>query len=374
MEIAACRFPIAFAGRDGYIRGMRRAVILIGGSVLAVVLLTVAGYTAYWYSAAATVREQIARWALDRRAAGWQVEMASPDIGGYPAKIVVTIASARLAGPGAPAAWTWTLPPVHAWAKPWAPRTIHVSVPGRHAITAGGDSYAFSAGSADAVLTAGDGKVSHGDLRLGGVELVRPADDLKLSAGRMHIRFGREELATPSPDDGQANDSGRPPVPEQGLALLLQADRLSLPVAWKAPLGTVVDRVSLDAVVTGRVEPRGTLPQVLARWRDSGGAVEVHSLDIAWRALRLKADGTFALDGDLQPEGATTAEIEGIDKTADALIAAGVIDARTAFAAKVANKALTLGGGPARLPVTVQDRQLFLGPVPLLKLKKISWK
>lgn len=354
---------------------MRRPVILIAGCVLAVVLLSAAGYTAFWFSAAGKVREAIARWALDRRAAGWRVEMASPEIGGFPFRIDVNIATAKLAGPGTPAAWTWSLPPVRAWAMPWKPQTVHVSMPGGHAITAGGDAYDLSAESAVAVLKADDGHLARGDLRLAGVTVKRPADDLSLAASGLHFRFGREEL--PAPSAGEASENAgdqKAPRTEEGLAVLLQADRISLPVAWKAPLGAAVDRLSLNAVVTGRFEPRGTLPEALARWRDSGGAVEVHSLELAWRALRLKADGTFALDSELQPEGATTAEIDGVDKTADALIAAGVIDARTAFAAKVANKALTIGGGAARLPVTIQNRKLFLGPVPLLTLRKIDWR
>ena len=95
---------------------------------------------------------------------------------------------------------------------------------------------------------------------------------------------------------------------------------------------------------------------------------------VDWQALKLRADGTFALDTNLQPEGAMTAVIDGIDRTADALIAAGTIDAKTAFAAKIANRALSFGKRSARLPLSIQKQRLYFGPVPILRLKPIRWE
>lgn len=346
---------------------MRRPSVFIGVCLLAVVVLSAAGYAAYWYSAAGKVRAEIARWAVQQRAAGWQVDISEPVVGGFPFRIDVAIASAVLSGPGTPAQWRWVLPPIAATAKPWQPLAISVSAPGLHRVAAGKERIEITAATADADVTAGAAGLKAGEIRLSGVSATA-ADGMAFSAGSLLVRIGprtlRDDLVT----------SEAPKAQPAGLGLDVSAKSISLPAVWKLALGEAVESVALDAVITGGFEPRGSLPTALEKWRDSGGAMEIASFEISWQALRLRATGTFALDGDLQPQGATTAEIEGIDRTADALIAAGLIDARTAFAAKVANKALTLGGGPVRLPLTIQNRRLFLGPVPLLTLKAISWE
>ena len=155
------------------------------------------------------------------------------------------------------------------------------------------------------------------------------------------------------------------------MGIAIDARNVTLPQAWKPPLGTRLSRMSVEAVAIGPFQPRGTLSEALARWRDAGCAGN-KCIRARLGSIVIRGDGTFALDEKLQPQGAMTAEIDGVEKTSDALIAAGVIDARTAFAAKVANRALSFGGGPMRLPVSIQRQGPYLGPVPLLWLKPIN--
>lgn len=341
---------------------MRRPLVYIALFGLALVALTVAGYAAYWYAAAGKVRAEIDGWVQDRRAAGWLVEMSKPDLGGFPFRIEVRLADVRFAGPESDNRWSWELPPVVARAAPWRPTHIRISAPGRQSIAVGTEKIELAAVTADVDLAADSRSLKMGEARFGGVELTLP-DGAALKAATARLRVDR----------GVMTGNGSL-MAETGLGVEMTAMRVRLPETWQAPLGPLVENVALTAIATGTLNPHGTLPAALARWRDSGGALEVRSFILDWKALNLRAEGTFALDGLLQPQGAATAQIDGIDPTADALIAAGVIDARAAFAAKVANQALTLNGRPARLPLTVQDQRLFLGPVPLLRLKTIVWK
>lgn len=164
-----------------------------------------------------------------------------------------------------------------------------------------------------------------------------------------------------------------PNAPETGTGVAIDIRSVVLPARWRPALGREMARVSVDGVVTGTIAPGTTLANMLGKWRDSGGAIEISAFALDWNELVLRAEGTFALDRDLQPEGAMTADISGIDGTTDLLIADGVIDARTAFAAKVANRALSFRGGSAKLPLSVQDRKLYVGPVPLLRIKAVRW-
>lgn len=350
---------------------MRRMRLQISLFVLALIAATAAGYVAFWYGAAGKVREEIARWTVERRAAGWQVQLDDPVISGFPFRIDVSIGTASIAGPGEPPAWAWTAPRLHATAKPWRPEHLDLSAPGLHLLTVGDDIFRVNAASAAGELNADETAVRAGRFSFQGISVSR-GDEPPVSARAFDIRVG--PLADPDRPAGNASGAQAAETNSSaGIGVSAHASEITVPELWSAPLGRTVESVGLEAVITGKMTPGGRFSEMLTRWRASGGVVEVENFSIVWRALRLAATGTFALDAQLQPQGATTAEIDGLDQAADALTAAGVIDARTAFAAKVANKALTLGGGPVRLPLTIQQQQVYLGPVPMARLKHIDW-
>ncbi len=363
--------PIDFATDRLYMRPMRRMRLYISLFVIALIVLSAAGYAAFWYAAAGKVRDEIARWAVERRAAGWQVQLDEPVISGFPFRIEVSIGAASIAGPGEPPAWAWTAPRLGATAKPWRPEHLDLSAPGLHLLTVGEDTFRVNAAKAAGELDADDKAVRAGRFTFQGISVSR-GEEPPVSAEAFDIRVGPlAERDRPAGNASGAQAAGAKPA--AGIGLSAHATAITVPELWSAPLGRTVESVGLEAVITGDMAPGGKVSDMLTRWRTSGGVVEVEKFSIVWRALRLAATGTFALDASLQPQGATTAEIDGLDQAADALTAAGMIDARTAFAAKVANKALTLGGGPARLPFTIQQQQVYLGPVPMARLKAVKW-
>lgn len=332
-----------------------RAVLL----TLAVAVIVAAAYTAYWFSAAAELRAGIAGWSEQRREAGWRVELGEPDIGGFPTRIEVYFQTPRLGGPGE--RWRWTAPNIRAVALPWSPGVVSVSAPGIHVFTNRKGDFHGEFDEAEAEIVSGESPFSDVVIRLVGVK-VRPPGGVAVQARKAILRVQDTVAVDP---DAQ--------TPETGTGVAVDIRGITLPARWRPPLGGDMARLSLDAVITGGMAPAKTIAETLAHWRDRGGAVEIRALAVDWHALILRADGTFALDRELQPEGAMMADIRGIDRTADRLIAAGVIDARTAFAARVANRALSFRGGSAKLPLSIQNRRLYMGPVPLLRLKSVRW-
>lgn len=305
---------------------------LLAAGLLLVVLG--GGYTAYWYSIAAQVRSGIQDWAADRTTDGWIVELGSPDVSGFPFRIDVRLQTPRLAGPERK--WAWVLPNVQASARPWRLQQVNIAASGLHDVEAGGQRTEIQLARADGDLTLSAGRFGSAVVRLEGVDLRRDGFP-PLQADRL---TGRLVLLPPSGEEKEDRD----------IAIAVDAREVTLPNVWRPALGSRVTRFSLDAKVLGKIVPGTTLPETLSRWRDNGGTVEISALALDWQTLSLMGDGTLALDPHLQPQGAMTAEIAGIEKTADALIAAGVINARTAFAAKVANRALSWGKGSVRLP------------------------
>lgn len=143
-------------------------------------------------------------------------------------------------------------------------------------------------------------------------------------------------------------------------------------------LGSQIEKVS------GEMEIYGPLPQSLtapplARWRDAGGVAEVRSLRLEYGPLNLHTEGTLALDGGLQPVGAFTARLQGFHAAIDALQQGHVIDRGEALTSKLVLGALAqidsaTGKSSLNLPVSIQDRSVYVGPLKLGKIPIVYWR
>jgi hypothetical protein len=356
-------FPIA-----RYIILMSSAPIRIITILVATLLIAGGAYTAYWYSAAAELRDGMKRWAEDRRSAGWSIDLGNPDITGFPMRLEVFFQTPRISGPGSQ--WRWVSPNISASAAPWSPREIAVSAPGIHVVTLRAGDLWVELDEAEADIVVGKRQVKNVIGRLSGIRLRLPAGE-RINAGSAIVRLLDSVAADP---EKQANASIPGTVlSDTGLGLALDLQKITLPQEWRPALGRNVGKIALDAVIMGEVVPAGPLKDSLVRWRNNGGTVEVSALALDWGVLRLRANGTFALDEDLQPEGAMVADLRGVDETIERLLGAGVIESRAAFAARLANRALAFGGGSARVPLTLQKQRLFIGPAPVLRIKPVNW-
>jgi hypothetical protein len=96
-----------------------------------------------------------------------------------------------------------------------------------------------------------------------------------------------------------------------------------------------------------------------------------------WGKLSFRGSATIALDDKLQPMGTATARITGHGEALDALVAANLLPPRTALAAKailgLLGKKQDDGPPVVEVPLTLQDRTLQLGRIPLARLPQIVW-
>jgi hypothetical protein len=143
-------------------------------------------------------------------------------------------------------------------------------------------------------------------------------------------------------------------------------------------LGRNLDQLAGQLSVRGALNPTDLSPDGLSRWRDAGGTLELTDFSLAWGPLQIAGDGTLAVDDALQPVGAFTAQIAGLDRVVSLLEKTGRMRPQQAAIARIALAVLTRapanGGAPqARVPVSIQDRQLSIGPIPLLRLPTVHW-
>ena len=176
-------------------------------------------------------------------------------------------------------------------------------------------------------------------------------------------------------------DALHPDGNELTFALILDdADLSPLPLdpAVRDTLGTRIERATTQVRLRGDLDPTFVSAERLAQWRDAGGTIDIEQVQLHWGTLHIAGEGTVALDAALQPEGAFTVRIAGLDKLINVLEARGRVRPQQAAIARIALAVLTRtpsDGGPpeARVPLTVQNRVLSIGPVPLLTLDLIDW-
>ncbi len=334
---------------------------------LLVFLLAGLGLSGFWVFGADRLRANLNQWAEVWRAEGNHVAYKPFAVTGFPLYFRARLEDFAIAGGGASAPWRWQTPALRLRASPFAPTRARADFTGEHKVVAElfGVPVAFTAATKNGVARV----QRRGNSQMGGVEL----HDSSLVIDGVSGGFTLKEALI---DAFYNRAVSGPTTPSAGLAVAL--DDLILPAGLlPGQLGTRIDSLNLDAEVMGAIGPEVNTATVAA-WRDGGGTVEITDFALRWGPLRIKAEGTMALDASLQPLAAFTATMTGFNETIDLLVAEGALDPRDASAAKtllslLAKTPLTGGAPEIAAPLTIQNQRLSVGPVPLFTLRPIVW-
>lgn len=333
----------------------RRLVI-----TFAVLLGLAAGfYAGWWFWLAGEVRARLDGWVAAMRLDGRTAGYAELTVSGFPGPLMIDLTGLDATDPDG--GWTLAVPAVLASLSPWDITRLDGKFTGplRLSVDKGPATgrYRLVAGNNAVRLDRSDG----GTLRfsLSDVQAVREdtLETLRIEDATLTLKRGS--------------------IPVYG-RLGIDAKNAELPESMHSAFGGHVARFRLTADATGAELPEGLNADRLRVWADDGGAIEVRSLDVAHGVLGLLGEGTLALDGALQPIGAFTARISGFNAAVDALVRSGVVRREDGSLAKVVLGVLAKpspGGGPKQItvPLTVQDRMLSAGPIPLIRLREIHW-
>jgi hypothetical protein len=340
--------------------------------ILVVVTLGIAAalYAVYWYSAAELVRRGLLDWSAARRSEGFTVGWDGIDVGGFPFALRVAIEKPIFSQSRIEPGYEARAPLLIGEAPPWAPGQWHITAAqgGTLAIQPGPERPAIDLAAASL-----DGTVMPGQ-----------DDDAAMNAG-VDVTLAAEHLTV----SGQtsltvAHAVARARIPGRAVASHLQTwlsasftlDGMALPVTVP-PLGDTVERLAASLAIKGAI-PGGARRQALAAWRDDGGTLELQSFGLAWGKLALDAKGTVALDADLQPVGALTATIRDYGEIIDALVATGNLKAGDAALVKLGlgflAKPAPDGQYQLDAPLTLQNGQVYLGPVRLARMPSFVWE
>ena len=335
------------------------------GLVAAVLLLVLfAAYAAYWWIVAGRIEDGAVAWRKSIQTRKVDASWRGFHIGGFPFRFRVELQDATLRDRAlSPAPKLW-LPVLTGSARPWnfdvwqlaAPEGLVADLP-----AAGGRPLLRLA------ARTGSGTVALGPQ--GNTLLWLNFRDVGAEAGaRVPIQSAMTWIDLP------ANPPQTHTQPSLGLAFDLR--KIHLP-ASPPSFTDMIDEAAFGIRVKGAV-PDGPLSQAIGAWRDAGGTVELDNLRLDWGGVGVNANGTIALDQELQPMGAFSGGIEGFDAILSALVEAGRLGTEQAALAQIALAAFAKPGPDGKPQIktsfTMQNGEMFLGPVKLGAAPRIVWK
>lgn len=336
--------------------GRRIAIIL----VLMVALLPAAAYSLWWWQAARSVRAGLETWVADQRANGAVVEHGGLTVGGFPFTLRAELEAPHLATRGA----DWQGARLVAEAAPWNPTHIALAFPGEQRLSV------VQPGQPPIDILAPQGGSGDVAMRMSGTleRLALRFTGLTAQVAGQQVPVAALNVSAAQPDQTPAERT------TAGLTLTLTADGLTLPDGVPPTLGREVKRTELTLRVMGT--PPRPEPASLSAWSRDGGTVELDRLALDWGPLGAVLSGTLALDAQLQPQAALTAEIRGAPAILDAV--KPMLRPNEAAIAKTVLSMLARPTGPngepvVTAPVTVQDRALYVGPLRVAALPKLVW-
>lgn len=324
----------------------------------AAVLIAPVAWIGYGMVVGTLFSQAIDRWIADRRAEGYVVSFAAREDVRRPWQSHAVFVAPVMAAPPGNDAWTWRADRVVVTLNPLRPQQLHLDLRGRHEVVADGPRPIRLVGEA------------------GTFAVVATATDATGAATDLTITDAGDHRATIAEFAGtvQAEAAGAgPPVTHATLSLT----DIVFPSAWDLPLGPAVSRVDVVAALSGAPPVAATAPAIRA-WSDAGGLVEVEAVDIAYGPATLAGNGTFTFDADGQPLAAFSVTMRGFLEAVNALRDRGLMRTEDAFAARFILSAMARtpeDGGPPELSagLSVQDRELSIGPLVLLRLPALVW-
>lgn len=317
-------------------------------------------YGIWWFVVANQFESSLDAWIEQQQAQGITVTYKRRTQSGFPNAIQIKLASPQLSSER-PGLGTWSAEQLTLRIQPWAINHLAFDASGRHQWqdpSSGRDQTM----QATARKMAGAAELTNGRLSSITSKIESLVIDGFQGAEKLQMaesEFYFTQLLTATP------------------AFKIRLHNILLPPSAEAPLGDRIGHFDAKGTLNGAIEMR-SWPQALVLWRDSGGTLDFDAIDLNYPPLRMRGDGTLALDEDMQPVAALSVKAEGFFEAIDALHGRGYIPLGTSFAVKIALGVMSVkpqDGSDAYLdlPISLQDQFLYAGSIKLLKLRPIHW-
>jgi hypothetical protein len=343
---------------------MRKRWIIAG---VGLVVLLGAVYTGYWFWLARTFQQNLALWVDEQRAMGYRMAYAAGEPHGFPLAVEIGLDDIVIESPPGQASWRLSTASKALSVSPWAPLSLRIGdagarIPCTVRWTADGRDYDVAVDGIDTTLHFS----TQGDL---------PA--VRITGDSVDVRENGKTIAGVTQASGSVDFLPAMSHAESSVEFRLSARGIDFEASIAADART--ERTH-DWLLAGQVKgpvPLGPLPTALAAWSNDGGRVELTEFNADWEAAtEVSGDGTVALDERLQPVGAFSAVVRGYNEAVDAAVTRGFMTPAQGTAAKLwlgARAEKDERGFKVKLPLTIQDGFLSMGPLKLARLPVVAW-
>ncbi len=326
------------------------------------VFLICGGWSVYWVGMSEFVRNSIEDWVERTNQNGLQMQYEKLAVSGYPFWFDIRLENITLLLQRS-IKWGYRSPLIIARFRPWQPSKVFLDLRGQHELDALGP-VQFAAQALTSVIQMDD---------RGSSSVIIDGQGMNANLYRHGTLSVKNMALKISWNEGVGLDEDADPT----LRMDIHLNLLNVPKAWALPLSNEVSTFHLAVRLEGLITPSAKVDGI-AEWRDNGGILEITGIQVRYGPLQLDGNGTFALDGNLQPIGALTMRIEGFMETLDILAQQRVIGMGQATAIKLMLAALTGrshgDAGHLEVPLTIQDGHLKLQSMDLMKIPEIDWQ
>jgi hypothetical protein len=324
--------------------------LLIGAVVLAA-----AGWSAWWFVGAAAHDRALNGWLADRRAEGWQAEVADLTTQGFPNRFDTRLTDLQLADPEV--GWAWRAPFVDIMMLSYQPNAAVVALPPEQTLAAPG---------ARAKLTS--------ELLRGSIRFV-PGLSLALSRlsveGRGLALEGADWRAGAATLAAHVREAAAGSGPENGYDIYFEAGEVALPNGVRDRLDPSGGLPEVAQLL--RIDAKAAFDRPLDRYAVEDApprptAISLTSLDAAWGGLALKASGRVRADAEGYADGQLDVRAENWREMLRLAVASGAMDRDMAGLIEQGLgllAALSGDGDAIEAPVRFSGGRAWIGPIPV---------
>ncbi len=319
------------------------------------------GYTYLWYLAANKLEMAVVDQVALLEEKGYRIAYGAIRVKGFPLKINLEIDDPLIDAPGAVAASLSITGTLHGYATIFAPTTVE-----------------FRADQGVEIKTALLGEDNNTVLKASGLTatmpLPNPLQDFKLTfqsphIGAVDVKAHHLSLGLKLHENDRAQD-----------LYSFEMTEIDPGKQLVSSFPQIIDRLQADLSLKGKVRIDVPLETALTNWYESDGTLDVGTLSVAWGDLKVDLNGTCALDQGLQPLAAFSAEIYGLNEILKKLSELGfihenilpILKASLNFL-KESKKSKEGHSIYHKVSVTLQDNDVVIGSIPVVKFPPINW-
>ncbi len=323
--------------------------------LFAAVALAAAGWSGWWFLGAAAHERALQGWLAERRAAGWQADVASLETAGFPNRFDTRLEGLALADPAN--GWAWEAPFLDILMLSWQPNAAIVALGPEQTLAFPGARARVRSES-----LRGSARLVPGlSMALSRVSVEGEALSLDADAGwRAGVR--RLEAHVRRAEAGQ--------TPPNGYDVYLALEDILPPAFLRLrldPTGTLPDRAQ-----TARIDAQVALDRPLDRFALEQAppqvtALSLKALEAQWGELALSASGQLRADARGYADGRIAVRARNWRRMLEAAVAGGALDPDLARLVEqgLGFLARLTGGDAIEATLSFSGGTAWLGPVPL---------